>query len=120
VDDRDETQRGDIFYFRGQQLWLGRWASPPTTLYLEYHFTHPEWSDSLLDADIDFPMDARYLIVAEAANSAKEEDWLVGGTELEQKIERALSRARDEARDVARVTRSPRMFIKPYRAGNHW
>jgi hypothetical protein len=65
-------------------------------------------------------MDARYLIVAEAANVGKEENWLPGGREMEQKIERALFRAREEARHIARSTKNPRQFQKLTRFGNHW
>ena len=121
VEAEDDRLYGDYYYLRGQEeLWIVRGAGPPSTLYLEYHYTHPLWDSSLDDADIDFPMDARYLIVAEAANAAKEENWLVGGAEMEQKIERALVRARLEAGDVARPTKSPRQMRKPYRIGNHY
>lgn len=120
VDDRDELARGDAFYFRGDELWIARTANLPSTLYLHYHYQHPAWSGELADADIDFPIDARALIVAEAANVAKEEEWLVGGADLEQKIERNLVRAREEARDVVRLTRQPRMFGKVKRVGRHW
>ena len=115
----ESRQKGDGYYFRGEQLWLARGSSPPTTLYLEYHFKHPDWT-GLADADIDFPMDARYLIVAEAANVFKEENGLPGFTDMETKIERALARAREEARDVVRPTKSPRQFRKPQRFGNRW
>jgi len=114
---QDDQTRGDGYYFRGDKMWLCRDASPPTTLYLDYVYTHPVWSASVT---IDFPVDARALIVAEAANVAKEEAWLPGGPEMEQKIERALMRAREEARDVARPTKSPRMFKRPPRMGNRW
>ena len=111
--------KGNLFYFRGDELWLARLASPPTTLYLEYHYTHPGW-DGLADGDIDFPKRARRLIVAEAANVAKEENWLPGGPEMEMKIERALRRARSEARGYSRQTKQPRQFRKVRRVGNRW
>lgn len=112
-----EFQKGNFYYFRDNQLWLGRNASPPTTLYLEYHYTHPKWDGT---TTIDFPMDARWLIVAEAANVAKEENWLPGGPELEVKIERALQRAREETRKIARVSKRPRQLRKAARVANHW
>lgn len=118
VTDNEDQYHGDGYYIRGEQLWLTRGAQPPTTLYLEYHYTHPAWSAAL--STIDFPMDARNLIVAEAANAAKEENWLPGGPELEGKLERNLMRVREKARDVARPTRQARQFRKPVRVGNHW
>jgi len=113
----EETVKGDFYYLRGEQLWITRLANPPSALYLEYHYKHPAWDG---DTTIDFPMDARPLIVAEAANVAKEEDWFPHGPEIEQKIERALARAREEARGVARQTKQPRQFQRPRRIGNRW
>ena len=113
----DEQLEGDGYYFRGDTLWLARTAAPPTTLYLDYHYTHPAWSASVT---IDFPMDARALIVAEAADAAKAENWLPGDQAMEVKIGRALAQAREEARDVARPSRQPRQFKKAPRWGNRW
>jgi len=118
VTEHESEYRGDGFYIRGEQLWLTREANPPTTLYLEYHYTHPAWSAVL--ATIDFPMDARSLIVAEAANEAKEENFLPGGPEMEGKIERALMRAKERARDIARPTKQARQMRRPTRLGNRW
>ena len=113
----DDRQEGNGYYFRGEQLWLCRRASPPSTLYLDYHYTHPVFSSSVT---IDFPMDARPLIVAEAANVAKEDNWLPGGPDMEGKIERALMRAREEARDIVRATKGPRTFRKVQRFGTRY
>lgn len=112
-----EFSKGDYYYFRNNQLWLSRNATPPTTLYLEYHYQHPEWD---ADTTIDFPVDSRWLIVAEAANVAKEENWLLGGSDWEVKIERALQRAREETRDNVRPSKLPRQRQKATRYGNHW
>ena len=114
---RDTKVKGDGYYVLGETLWLTRDASPPATLYLAYHYTHPAWTSAV---EIDFPVDARALLVAEAANVAKEENWLPGGPEMEGKIERALMRAREEARDLARPTKQPRTFRKLPRIGNRW
>lgn len=117
IDDRDELAYGDYCYFRGEQLWISRGANPPTTVYLDYHYTHPVWTSLVV---IDFPLKARALIIAEAANCAKEEDLLPGGPEHEVKIDRAMRMAREEAMDVARTTRVQRRMRAPYRAGNRW
>jgi hypothetical protein len=116
----ESASKGDLYYFRGDELWLARTAVPRSPLYLEYYYTHPEWSDSLGDGNIDFPIDARSLIVAKAANVAKDDNWLLGSDELENKIYRALIAAEKEARSVARRSSKPRTFRKPYRAGNRW
>jgi len=113
----EDTSEGDYYYVRGEELWLARTASPPTTVYLDYHYKHPLWSASVT---IDFPMDARMLIVAEGANAAKDENWLPGGPELEGKIERAVARWRERTRGIARGTKSPRQFAKALRLGNRW
>lgn len=117
IDDDDGTMRGNAIYVRGEQLWLGRQATPPTTLYLDYHYRHPVWNAS---TTIDFPLDARYLIVAEAANLAMAENWLPGDNAMERKIEVALMRWRERVRGIARQTKQPRQFAKAARFGNHW
>ena len=119
VSPEDDLLRGNHWYIRGDELWITRNASPPTTLYLEYQYLHPTW-DGLADADIDFPVEARPLIIAEAADAAKEEFWLPGDVEMERKIDRAVRRAREEARDIARPTKQPRQLRRARRAGNHW
>ncbi|MCR4339252.1 MAG: hypothetical protein NUW01_05110 [Gemmatimonadaceae bacterium] len=118
------TAKGNAFYFRGSddggpQLWLCRGAEPPTTLYLEYHYLHPSWTN-LADADIDFPLEIRSLGVAEAANEAMTEAWLPGGQELEVKILRALGIAQKKAERTVRASKAPREMRKSARYGNRW
>jgi hypothetical protein len=116
----EDHLEGDGYYFRDEQLWLTRRASPPTALYLDYHYKHPEWTSALADGSIDFPMDARSLIVGEAAVSAMHDDWLPGARDMEIKVLTYLARARENARDVARQTKEPRRMRKPTRLANHW
>lgn len=108
---------GDVYFFRGEELWVGRQATPPATLYLRYHYKHPAWSDSVT---IDFPLEARALIVAEAADRMKTESWLSGDVEMERKIREALLVARGDAMDVARPTKAPRRLRRRPRFGNRW
>jgi len=117
IDADDDNFKGDYYYIRGEELWLARTASPPSPLYLDFHYKHPLWSASVT---IDFPMDARWLIVAEAAATALAENWLPLDSDGEQKIERALMRAREEARSISRQTKSPRQFARSVRLGNRW
>jgi len=117
VGSRDTQLKGDGYYLMGSTLWLTRTAAPPAVLYLLYHYVHPTWSASVT---IDFPMDARLLIVAEAAQVAMAEAWLPGDAAMERKIEVAAMRARERARDLCRATKSPRTLRRAYRAGNRW
>lgn len=117
VDPGQDNRRGDGYYLKNDQVWILHSAGPPTTLYLDYHYLHPEWSSGVT---IDFPLAARALVVWEAADAAKEENWLPGGPEMEFKIERGLARARSEALDVARQSKAPREFKKNLRYGNRW
>lgn len=117
IDPEQQALMGNHYYFRGDNFWITRGATPPTTLYLQYHYLHPNWSDSVT---IDFPLRSRSLIVAEAANMAKEEDWFPGDAARELKIERAVARARERARRAARQTKSPRQFRPPARFANRW
>jgi len=117
IEDYQDFWKGNYYYIRGDELWVTRTAVLPTALYLEYHYKHPVWNDSVT---IDFPIEARYLIVAEAANVAKDHSWLTGDVELEAKIVRALDTAREEARSIAPRTRSQKLFQAPRRFGNRW
>ena len=118
IDPWDDDLKGDLYYIRGEELWIARAAAPPTTLYLDFHYRHPEW-EAILDP-IDFPLEARSLIPAKAAVAAMDDNWLPGGPELEQKITRAEMRAENEARDIVRATKSPRAFRQPARVANRW
>ncbi len=108
---------GDHYYFVGQVLWLARTASPPTVVYLDYHYTHPAWTSGVA---IDFPMEARHLIPAYAAGHAVMDNWVSGGDEMEGRVSRALKAAQSEARSVARPTKSTRKFKRPTRISNRW
>lgn len=124
IDPDSPHRRADYFYFRGSddsgmQLWLARTASPPSEVFLEYHYLHPTW-ESLADADIDFPLEIRFLGVAEAASIGIDEAWLPGGEELALKLTRALGRAQREARRTVRATKQPREILKVRRLANHW
>ena len=110
--------KGDFYYLRGDELWLTRTARPPTTLYLEYHYLHPLWSASL--TPINFPMESRYLIAAEAAYVAMNDNWLPGGEEMKAGIHAAVLEARKEARHIARRSKTPRTFMPPRRVANRW
>ncbi len=108
---------GNFFYLKGERLWRTRSAEPPATLFLDYHYTHPFW-DSM--TTIEFPIDARWLIVAEAALEAKDEFWLPGDQFMERRIESRQRRARQQARVIVRRSKKPRKMRKARRMGNRW
>jgi hypothetical protein len=111
---------GNLYYIRGDELWLARKASVPTTLYLDYHYRHPAWDDDLADEDIVFPIEARPLIPAEAAYYGMSDNWLPGDRALETKIAGRRAQARDDARHVAKRTRQPRTILRPRRLASRW
>lgn len=115
--DEEYKYKGDGYYFRGEELWLTRQAESPATVYLRYHYKHTLWSSGVT---IDFPMDARPLIVAEAADLARNENWTVLEREDELRIDRALDRAQKEARDLCRPSKQPRVLRRPPRFGSRW
>ncbi len=109
IDQEDEIAKGNYFYFKGDNIWLARSASPPTTVYLKYHYQHPEW---VSDVTIDFPLSSRSLMVAYAADLAKNENWFTGGNEEISRILAAVRSAETKARKYARQTKQPRRFRK--------
>lgn len=118
----DEESFGPYYYFRGsstvpQQLWLARAAGQPSPLYLDYHYVHPVWSSV---TTIDFPLEVRALIQAQAAELAIGEEWVPLDAQGEAKLERALKKAQSEAREFAAQSKEPRSMRRPYRLANHY
>jgi len=105
------------FYLRNERLWLTIGSDPPTTLYLEYVGRHAEITAV---ASLDFPTDARALIVAYAAEHGMHESWLPGGVELEAKILGAVRHAETVAAGVARRSRKPRKRQAPKTIGTRY
>lgn len=110
--DEDDTVEGQGYYIKDEQLWLLRGASPPGTVYLDYHYAHPEWSPSV---EIDFPLRCRSIIAPSAARVAADENWLPGAADMEAKIERAYFKARERVRRYVRQTKAPRRMKRPPR-----
>ncbi|MGE0451078.1 MAG: hypothetical protein AB7Q29_16010 [Vicinamibacterales bacterium] len=115
IEEDQDHLTGDLYYVRGEELWLARQAHPPTTLYLDYHYKHPAWDDSLEDADIDFPLEARGLIAAEGAYLGMVENWLPGANDYMARIDLARKNERENARRVARRTKQPQTILRPRR-----
>lgn len=114
IDAEDDNAKGNYFYFLGDEIWLARTASPPTTLYLKYNYQHPVWTSGVT---IDFPANVRSLIVAYAANSAKEENWFIGDHTMEAKVREAVLLAEKKVRMFVRQTKQSRQWRRPQRLG---
>lgn len=114
IEPENYQYEGDFYYIRGEELWLTRKAQVPATVYLEHHYLHPAWSDGVT---IDFPIEARRLIAAEAAWRAVDESWYPFGPVEELKIEKAVTKARSHAASIARPTKEPRRMRPARRYG---
>jgi hypothetical protein len=108
---------GDVFYLAGDRLHLTS-AVPYAGLDVTYHYRHPLLVAE--DTPIDFPEEDRPLIVAFAADGAKHEAWLPGGSEMLQKIALNLRDRMQEAARNARQTREPAKLRPPAIVGAHW
>jgi len=117
IEETQDDRRGNYFYFRGEQLWLARAAQPPTTLYLDYHYKHPVFGDAVV---LDFPVDHRWLGVAESALAASRENWFPLGDDGKRNVGEAVTSARERSRKLARQTKQPRRLRPPARFGSHW
>lgn len=111
---------GDAYYIRGDELWLARYAQPPSPLYLDYHYKHPAWDDDLDDNEIDFPLEARGLITVEGAWLGMVENWLPGGSDYMQRIDLARKNERENARKIAKRTKQPQTILRPRRHASRW
>jgi hypothetical protein len=118
VDAKDRHRvRGNYYYLRKERLYLAKGASLPTGTVMDYIYRLPILAD---DTDVDFPDADRPLIVAFAAVHAMEENWLPGGPEMEQKLERNLLRRKNEAYRRARRSQKPKTVDAGRMLGDHW
>lgn len=118
--------QGNAYYFKSvggsipqavPQLWLTRLAQQPDPLHLHYHYRMITVSS--FTGTIDFPFDARGLIVAYAAELAKTESWLPDDEQF-SKISVAVTAAEKEARSLAKQSRRQRQMRGVVRFGSHW
>lgn len=115
--DEDHLE-GDYYYLKNDQLWIARRASPPATVYFDYHYEHPALTATT--TEFDLPSDAIWLGIYEAADVARAESWFPLTGEQDLKIMQALDRARRDAKDIARQSRQPAQFKRPTRYGTRW
>jgi hypothetical protein len=124
MDQRDKLNySGAGYYIENDRIVLARRAdvSSGRNLYYDYYYRH-----AVLDEEetIDFPVDIRPLIVAEAAAMALSESWLpFEDIESENKILRNLAYWRNVASSKARRSRTPQKLRGrnvPSNYGTNW
>jgi hypothetical protein len=119
--DRYEV-RGDYYWVdrtsNADRLWIAKAASPPTTLYYEYNYRHPTFSDDSTAAE--FPSQHTPLIVAFAADYAAHHPFFPGGDELRGAIARNLAYWKASVYVGARRTREPRKVKSGNVIGTRW
>ena len=118
VDDRDPSIWGSYFWLDNgtdsdglyvDGIRFAKGASIPTTgIYLQYHYRHAELDD---DTNIEFPLEDRILIPAEAAVIAVHEAWAPLVEESDQQmVLRNLMQHRKHAAERARRSRQGQKF----------
>lgn len=115
IGEEDSLVRGNYFYLKNDQLWKTRGASPPSTIYLEYHHHHAVITSAT--STFDLPAEARHLAVAFAANDAMTDNWFPGKDR--SVVREALVNAKYEAKQLRR-TREPLQMKAPRQSGVAW
>lgn len=115
IDESDSIIKGQYYYLKNDQLWKTRSASPPSTVYLEYHHHHAVITSAT--STFDLPAEARHLAVAFAANDAMTENWFPGKDR--NVVREALANAKYEAKQLRR-SREPIKMAAPRRYGTAW
>lgn len=106
---------GNVFYLKNEQLWIGVQAAPPTTLYLDYQFRHPEFTTSVT---LNFPAEAMGLCVAYGALQGSMENWYPRADN--SKILENVDYWEKQARMVARRSRGQRKQSPPRVTGTRF
>lgn len=120
VDGESAGPRGNVYWIPNlQHVFVGIGAQLPESLSIRYFRRHPAFP---LDGSesIDFPVEARPLIVSEAAHAAMQDAWLPGGDPMKVGIAQRLDQDRERTRRVARTSRQQRKMNAPRRMGNRW
>lgn len=101
-----ELARGDCYWVSNDRLYTARGARLPTSLYANYFYRHP-----ILETDetaLDFPLEIRPLIPAEAAVVALKEAWLpLDDGATRSRIDENHRYWRVKAEEMVRPTREP-------------
>lgn len=99
-----ETWRGNFFWVHNGRLWVSRGANLPQSLYGTYFYRHPVLEHD--ETPLDFPVEVRPLIPAEAAYVAMMESWLpLDDDATRRRIQRNLEFWRAKAEEDLRPTR---------------
>lgn len=116
---------GDTYWFQEGQLWIGRDASPPTDLVMDYHERHATLVDTdagppAVDGTVDFPIEHRPLIPAFAAERAVYQAWFPLDEAGKASVLANLKTLKHKARIQARRTQQPRELRPPRTVGRWW
>lgn len=112
--------RGSSYYLENDRLYLALNARPKNNLYFDYYARHAELDD---EADtLDFPIDIRPMIPAEAAVIALSESWLpFEDMDTSVKIINNLEYWRGIASSRGRRSRTPVKYRARHNpAGTNW
>lgn len=101
-----------------ERLWIARDADPPATVYYEYTYRHPTFSDDSTAAE--FPLQHCPLIVAFAAEYAMLHALFPGSDELASKVERNLAFWKAQVFVAGRRSREPRKAKSGRVIGTRW
>lgn len=118
----DPTDRyemsGNYYWIDNDRLWIARNAAPPSTLYYEYSYRHPTFSDD--STEPDFPVQDRPLMVAFAGLYAMNHPFFPGGEELRSAIDRNLKFWQAQCYVRGRRTKEPRKVKSGNVIGTRW
>ena len=101
-----------------ERLWIARSASPPATLYYEYTYRHPTFTDDVTAAE--FPLQDAPLIVAFAGQYAMHHPFFPGGEELKGSIRENLKFWQTQCYVRGRRSREPRKVKSNRTIGTRW
>lgn len=119
IDARKKRQAGPrAYWIENGFVRLGRFASPPSGLYIEYHYRHPTLTDET--AVVDFPPDWAGMVAPEAAYLAMHEAWFPYGPEQAAKIADARAFWHRQAGPWMRKTQEPQKLRPPPIRGTHY
>lgn len=119
--DRYEVSGGYYWIDRtsnANRLWISKSSNPPATVYYEYNYRHPTFSDDTTAAE--FASQEVPLAVAFAADYALNHAFFPGGPEMGARIEKNLDRWKRTVYVNSRRTREPRKLKTGRVIGTRW
>lgn len=114
---------GDYYYIDAtavgvERLWIAKSATPPTSLYYEYTYRHPTFSDDTTAAE--FPLQHVPLVVAFAAEYAMHHPFFPGDDGVAAKVAANLEYWKRTVAVAGRRSREPRKAKSGRTIGSRW